>query len=119
MKSDIWLAYLCFLGLPAAAILLIAFFGYQGALITGSSPFVGVVLALLFGGVFLGAMIASSGTDMMDFAISSILVIVLTLVMVPVFMRARQKSHQRSVQKALRQHARSLRPQTPKSAPQH
>ena len=100
-----FLALVCFFGLPALAVGLITFFACQFAAATGSSVWVAGAVGFVVGTVFVGAMIASSGTDMTDFAVSSVIVIILTLILMPVFQRARQNSHKRALrqQRALQQ----------------
>ncbi|RYX82605.1 hypothetical protein EON83_18715 [bacterium] len=102
--SGAWLAVLCFIGLPLLALGVIAFCSYHLAITTGHSPLLFVPFGTVGGAIFLGATITSSGSDMMDFAVSSIIVIVLTIIMLPVFIRARENAHKRAIKQALREH---------------
>ena len=108
MKSGNWLAYLCFLGLPALAIGVVDFGFYYASVGTDWSPLLTVSLGVVAGTIFVVGMIAASGKDMADFAVTSLIVIVLTVILMPVFLRARQNTQRRvnkaAIRKALREH---------------
>lgn len=101
MKFDkgLYLAYLCFLGLPLFAVGLRGFFGYQVAIVREFSPFVVVPVSLVLGAAILGATIASCGNDMMDFAVSSLIFIIIGLVCAP---QRAEVARRRDVRRALR-----------------
>jgi len=112
MNRGNFLASICFFGLPLLAVGNIAFHGYA-LTPPGSSPLIWMLVATLIGCLFVGAMIVSQGNDMTDYAVGSLIVIVLTFVLIPVFQRARTIA-QKKAARAARVHRRLLNPKTAK-----
>ena len=107
MKSGNWLAYLCFLGLPALAVGVVTCGFCWATLGTGWSPLAVIPLGLVIGIIVMAVGIAASGNDMADFAVTSLIVIALTVILMPVFLRARENTqrrmHKNAIRKALRE----------------
>jgi ABC-type uncharacterized transport system permease subunit len=68
----------------------------------GYSPWITLPVSLILTGLFVGFGYAVSGSDLMDFIVSSIIIMILAIILVPVFIKAKQNQQRKQEKIELR-----------------